>query len=77
MAMICLATYYNQQHQLKKFFLLTTFLLPVLVYFLVWAAKVWKKASAANFNNTMRMNVIASIGTNLAFVTILAWRFFE
>lgn len=76
-AMFCLAVFFQQQLQLRKFILLTTCLIPVLVYFMIWASKVWKNTSAANFNNTMRMNIIASIGTNLAFMTILARRFFE
>ncbi len=77
LAMLCLAFYFQQQLQLKKFIVLTTLLIPVLVYFFMWASKVWQDISAANFNNTMRMNVVASVSTNLAFAVLLTWRIFE
>jgi 1,4-dihydroxy-2-naphthoate octaprenyltransferase len=52
-------------------------MLPILVYFFKWAGLVWKDVRAANFANTMRMNMLASICTNLAFLTLLIWRGFE
>lgn len=55
----------------KEFFILTIFFLPILVYFLWWAAKVWKSESFADFKHTMQMNVLASVCTNAAFITIL------
>jgi len=77
LAMGCLGLHYHQEDQLKAFFLLTTLLLPVLVYFMKWATDVWRDHSAANFNNTMRMNVVASICTSIAFIIITIWKQFE
>jgi 1,4-dihydroxy-2-naphthoate polyprenyltransferase len=77
LAMGCLGLYYNQEDQLKAFFLLTTLLLPVLVYFMKWATNVWRDHAAANFNNTMRMNVVASVCTSIAFIIITIWKQFE
>jgi 1,4-dihydroxy-2-naphthoate octaprenyltransferase len=57
--------------EIREFFVLATCMLPVLVYFFVWAAKVWKDKRQANFENTMRMNVIASVGTNIGFIAVL------
>ena len=76
-AMGGLAQYFYGSKQEKKLFILATLMLPVLVYFFVWAAKVWNNSKEADFRNTMRMNLIASICTNLAFFTLLIWKFFE
>lgn len=56
--------------QTTQFLVLQIFLLPILVYFFIWAAKVWKDEKEANFKNTMRMNLLASTCTNLGFITI-------
>lgn len=61
----------------KEFFILSIFFLPILVYFLWWAVKVWKSESFADFKHTMQMNVLASICTNAAFITILIMNQFE
>lgn len=57
--------------QTVQLLVLQIFLLPILVYFFIWAAKVWKDESKADFKNTMRMNLLASVCTNLGFITIL------
>lgn len=56
---------------------LQVFFLPTLIYFFYWASKVWKDSTAANFKHTMQMNLIASVCTNLAFITILILNLFE
>jgi 1,4-dihydroxy-2-naphthoate polyprenyltransferase len=76
-AMIVLAIYYFASMQEKYFFVLQLFLLPVFLYFFYWAKKVWKNNEAANFKNTMRMNIYASAGTNIAFITIFLIKHFE
>ncbi len=60
-----------------RFYILQIFMLPVLVYFFMWAKKVWKDEGEANFENTMRMNMIASVCTNLGFLTLIILRCFE
>lgn len=62
---------------IKEFFILAIFFLPILVYFLWWATKVWRSESFADFKHTMQMNVLASVCTNAAFVTILIMNQFE
>jgi 1,4-dihydroxy-2-naphthoate octaprenyltransferase len=47
------------------------FFIPVLVYFGWWFSQVFKNTGEANFKNTMRMNVLASIFTNMAFIYLL------
>jgi len=66
-----LAYYFFLSLEIKEFFVLATCMLPVLVYFFRWAASVWKDNKKANFENTMRMNILASSCTNLGFILVL------
>lgn len=72
-----LAYWFIATLQQTKFFVLQLFFIPVLVYFFIWARKVWKDDAAANFKNTMQMNLLASVCTNFAFITILILNSFE
>jgi len=63
--------------EMKEFFVLQAFMIPVLVYFFIWFNKVLKDKKEANFKNTMRMNLLASVCTNLGFITILIMHLFE
>ncbi|WP_205509302.1 UbiA family prenyltransferase [Longitalea arenae] len=76
-AMCVLAWWFISHDQQIKFLALATMMLPILVYFFSWAGLVWKDEQRADFSNTMRMNILASICTNLAFLTLLIWRGFE
>lgn len=76
-AMFTLFLYFTERGQQTRFFVFSTFLLPVLFYFLRWARKVWHDNSAANFSNTMTMNLVASVCTNLAFLVLLIWNHIE
>lgn len=49
-------------------FLLVICALPVLIYFFFWQLKVWKDPEAADFEHTMRFNVISSLSLSLAFI---------
>lgn len=77
LAMSMLAWLFFNNGEEKKFAVLATLMLPILVYFFRWAGKVWKDVHNADFRNTMRMNLLASCCTNIAFFTILTWRWFE
>ena len=55
----------------KEFLVLATCMLPVIVYFLIWAVKVWRDPAQANYSNTMRMNLLASVCTNAGFIAVL------
>ena len=56
--------------QQNSFFIIQIFFLPVLVYFLWWFKKVALNNNNANFVYTMRMNLLASVCTNAAFITL-------
>ena len=60
-----------------KFIILQAFMLPVFVFFFVWFIKVLKNKKEANFKNTMRMNLLASVCTNLGFITLLILHLIE
>ncbi|MDP4218387.1 MAG: UbiA family prenyltransferase [Bacteroidota bacterium] len=71
-AFATLAYYYYSTLQIKEFYVLATCMLPVTVYFFIWAAKVWRDPGQASFVNTMRMNLLASICINAGFIAVLA-----
>lgn len=70
-AMLFLGYTFLSSLMFAQFLILLIFFLPILVYFFWWAAKVWKNTDAADFKHTMRMNILASICTNLGFITTL------
>lgn len=74
---IVLAWYFYLQSQFLNFVILQIFMLPVIVNFFLWFSKVKKNRTEANFKNTMRMNLLASICTNLGFITILILKMIE
>ena len=65
--------YYNLQIAL----LFQIFLLPILIYFLGWFAKVLKDEKKANFRSTMRLNFISSICLNLFFLFLSVYNYFD
>ena len=62
---------YRNTNNINSFFILQLFFVPVIIYFLKWLVNVWKDENEANFKNTMRMNILASSCTNLAFITLI------
>jgi 1,4-dihydroxy-2-naphthoate octaprenyltransferase len=54
----------------KEFLILSTCMLPILVYFVGWALQVWRNPSLADFRNTMRMNIVASSFTSIGFILV-------
>lgn len=63
--------YYFQANNIDDFYVLQLFFIPVIIYFVVWFFKVIKDETFADFKHTMRMNWIASVCSNLAFITLL------
>ena len=69
-AMLSLAVYFGNNLELDRFFILQVYMFPVLLYFFWWFYKVWHNTMHANYTNTMRMNILASVCTNAGFITI-------
>ena len=76
-AMTVLFFYFTGIQKLENFLILATVMAPIVVYFFIWTAKVWKNVCYADFKHTMRMNLLASVCTNLAFLTLLILRLFN
>jgi 1,4-dihydroxy-2-naphthoate polyprenyltransferase len=70
LAVISLAWQLFAALQQQYFFIMQLFFLPVLIYFFWWFKKVADNHAAANFVNTMRMNLLASVCTNAAFIVL-------
>lgn len=70
-AFFVLVYYFLTTLQFKEFKVLATCMLPVVVYFWIWAIKVWRDPAAANFTHAMRMNLLASVCTNAGFIAVL------
>lgn len=71
LAMSCLAFNLISNLDQNYFFIIQLFFIPILLYFFWWFKKVAENTDAANFKNTMRMNVLASFCSNCAFITLL------
>lgn len=69
-AFVFLFFYYQSENNFYSFLVLQIFFLPVVVYFLRWLLQVWRNENFADFKHTMRMNMLASTCTNLAFITL-------
>jgi 1,4-dihydroxy-2-naphthoate polyprenyltransferase len=69
-AMLLLAYQLFSSSKQTEFFILQMFFLPVLVYFFWWFYQVHHNQQAASFVNTMRMNLLASVCTNTAFIVL-------
>ena len=70
-AMLLIGYYFAANLELDRFLILLVCMFPTLVYFLWWYNTVRKDITAANFKNTNRMNWIAAICSNTAFIIIL------
>lgn len=74
LAFLAMGWYFYLLSEFKDFIIFQIFMLPVIVYFLLWFGKVIKNKNEANFKNTMRMNIFASACANIGFLTLLISR---
>jgi 1,4-dihydroxy-2-naphthoate octaprenyltransferase len=70
LAEVALFIYFKSRNQLTHFGLLQIFFLPVVVYYLMWWKKVNLDAANASFHYSFRMNLVAAVSTNLAFIVL-------
>ena len=70
LAITGLAVFFIVSLEIKEFLVLSTCMLPILVYFIVWVRQVWQNPAKADFMHTMRMNFIASGCTSLGFILV-------
>jgi 1,4-dihydroxy-2-naphthoate octaprenyltransferase len=70
-AFLVLAYYFLSTLQENELYVLATCMAPVVVYFLIWAVKVWRDPAEASYANSIRMNLLGSIFLNLGFILVL------
>lgn len=76
MILFLLATFllfirFKKDNQIGYFLLFTVIMLPVLIYFLAWQYRVRKNETAANFSNSLKMNMISTICTTIYFSILI------
>ncbi len=70
-AMILMGYYFAANLELDRFLVFILCTVPVLLYFFSWFGKVRKDIKAADFKNSLRMNIIAAVCINAAFIILL------
>lgn len=66
-----MATLFKMQERNNQFLLFLFFLLPVVLFFLYWMSRVWQNDEAADFKNSLRMNLLSTICTTAFFITLI------
>lgn len=64
--------YQSQGIEISIFYLIT--MGPILGYFLFWRQKVWRDESNADFDHTMKLNLISSLCLNLLFCGLIFFK---
>jgi 1,4-dihydroxy-2-naphthoate polyprenyltransferase len=77
LAWIFMAQFFIGKKQGNQLLIVGIFFIPVIVYFIRWFVLVYKNYKEANFRNTMKMNWLAATCTNISFMILLIWRWFE
>ena len=77
LAWIFMAQFFIGKKQGNQLLVVGIFFIPVIVYFIRWFVLVHKNYQEANFRNTMKMNWLAATCTNISFMILLIWRWFE
>lgn len=70
-ANLLILLHFQTNNQLHLFYIFQGFLFPVVAFFGYWFVKVLKDNKQASFENTMRMNTLASTCMNLCFITFI------
>jgi 1,4-dihydroxy-2-naphthoate polyprenyltransferase len=70
LAELALYFYFDSRQQPEHFVILQLFFVPVLVYFAYWWSKVSRNRANANFRYSFRMNIVAALSTNAAFILL-------
>ena len=77
LAWVFMAQFFIGKKQGNQLLMIGIFFIPVIVYFIRWFVLVYKNYQQANFKNTMKMNWLAATCTNISFMILLIWRWFE
>jgi len=75
-ATLLLYFYFFGKDQLDNFFLFLICTFPVVLFFCYWMLKVWRSNSAANFKNSLLMNIVAMVCTSGYFAILIFMQLF-
>jgi 1,4-dihydroxy-2-naphthoate octaprenyltransferase len=75
LATVCM--YFVLKAQANYFLLFLLCMFPVVLFFLAWMRAVWKDETAADFRNSLRMNVVSTICMLLYFSTLIILKHIE
>ncbi len=70
-AAVLLAIWFQMKGQFNLFYLFLLLTVPVVVFFLYWMKRVYQNGLAANFKNSLLMNVTATFCTAAYFTTLI------
>jgi len=77
LAWVFMAQFFITNKHGDQLLVIGIFFIPVIVYFIRWFVLVYRNSEEANFKNTMKMNWLAATCTNISFLILLIWRWFE
>jgi 1,4-dihydroxy-2-naphthoate octaprenyltransferase len=76
-AAMCLFLLFQEQSASNYFLLFLLITMPVVLFFMYWLWRVWNDENEADFKNSYRMNVIATLCTTAYFSTLIILNHFE
>jgi 1,4-dihydroxy-2-naphthoate polyprenyltransferase len=62
---------FKQLNELNHFYWYLLIMLPVVLFFLYWMISVWRNEKAANFSNSLLMNILSTLCTTIFFVILI------
>jgi 1,4-dihydroxy-2-naphthoate polyprenyltransferase len=62
---------FKQSDELNHFYWYLLIMLPVVSFFLYWMIRVWKNERAADFTNSLLMNVVSTLCTTIYFIVLI------
>jgi 1,4-dihydroxy-2-naphthoate polyprenyltransferase len=62
---------FHDQDKVVYFYWYLLIMLPVVLFFLYWMRSVWKDENAANFKNSLHMNILSTICTTIFFIILI------
>jgi 1,4-dihydroxy-2-naphthoate octaprenyltransferase len=68
--------YFSAKNNNNNFLLFLVCTSPVVLFFCYWMMRVWRNSSAANFRNSLMMNIIAMLCTSGYFASLIFIRMF-
>lgn len=62
---------FKESDELNHFYWYLFIMLPVVLFFLYWMIRVWRDEEAANFRNSLLMNVVSTLCTTVFFLVLI------